>query len=68
MKIVVKETAEGFEVSVLDAQGNAIHQYHFGQRAQVNAFMSGFRCASIVAESFINSVRTLTQNYEVVKA
>lgn len=57
MEIIVTEyTAAGYEVTIRDASGINLHTYSFENKGQVNAFLSGFRCSQMVANSLIQSM------------
>jgi hypothetical protein len=56
MEIIVTEYPYHSEVTIRDASGINLHTYTFDNRKQVNAFLSGFRCSQMVANSLIQSM------------
>jgi hypothetical protein len=56
MEIIVTEYTASIDVTIRDASGINLHTYCFDNKGQVNAFLSGFRCSQMVANSLIQSM------------
>jgi S-adenosylmethionine/arginine decarboxylase-like enzyme len=65
MEIIVTEYTAGSEVTIRNASGINLHTYSFENKGQVNAFLCGFRCSQMVANSLIQSMPSV---HKTVKA